>query len=282
MNTTGIFADIFSKLTDDVELLPALPEITQSIRKLTQDPDCTVKIAADLLKADPGLVAYVMRVSNSVRYMLGEPPRDIEAAVLRLGLSATANLATTYATRSMFVPSSPALKTMLLDCYERATKIAVLSYLLAKKINNIDADEAMLAGLLQDIALPPLLIRLSERPEIFEDAEKLNEAIDVLSPKINALVLRHWNFDEKLIDVVRTRKQWSRDEQENLDMSDVVLIARWYVSVEYDDGNLPDFSAIPAMKKLPADELTDDNLLKLLDESSQVIEELQQMLQCAA
>ena len=135
MSTSGIYADIYSSFVSDANLLPALPEITLTIRKKLRDPNCTNKLAADLLKSDPGLAAFIMRTSNSVRYMLRQPPGDIESAVLRLGLSTTLNLATTYATSSMFSVSSPGLKKILLKSYKDATKVAVLSYFLAEKVS---------------------------------------------------------------------------------------------------------------------------------------------------
>lgn len=283
MSTSGIYADIYSSFVSDTNLLPALPEITLTIRQKLRDPNCTNKVAADLLKSDPGLAAFIMRTSNSVRYMLRQPPGDIESAVLRLGLSATLNLATTYATSSMFSVSSPVLKKTLLKSYRNATKVAVISYFLAKKLPGFDPGKAMLAGLLQDIALPPLLTRLKNRPDIFNDKEKLLAAIDELSPLVNSLILELWGFDEEIIDVVRTRKQWHRNEKEELDLSDIVLVARWHSLMGTDEFSAcPSFLDMPVFNKLPCGQLEADNSLKLLVESRQEIDELQQTLCVAA
>lgn len=283
MNTSGIYADIYSSFVSDINLLPALPEITLTIRQKLRDPNCTNKVAADLLKSDPGLAAFIMRTSNSVRYMLRQPPIDIESAVLRLGLSTTLNLATTYATNSMFSVSSPVLKKTLLASYKNATKVAVLSYFIAEKLPGFDPGKAMLAGLLQDIALPPLLTRLQKRPDIFNDKERLLAAIDELSPVVNSLILELWGFDEEIIDVVRTRKQWQRNEKDELDLSDVVLIARWYSLMGTDEFfDCPSFLEMPVFQKLPSEQLDADNSLKLLVDSRQEIDDLQQTLCVAA
>lgn len=283
MNTSGIYADIYSSLASDTALFPVLPEITITLRKKLLDPECTIKSAVGMLKSDPGLVAFVMRISNSARYMLREPPRDLEAAVLRLGLKATASLATTYATHSMFTVSTPALKKRLFNSYTKATKVAVLSYLLAESLPGFDANKAMLAGLLQDIAIPPLLVRIADRPELFNDAVRQTDVIDKLSPVVNALILDHWGFDKQITDVVRTRKQWHRNEQDELDLADIVLIARWFAlmgTAEF--SNCPAIVDIPAIQKLPLTELTHDKSLRLLHESREEIEALQHTLQVAA
>ena len=283
MSTSGIYADIYSSFVSDANLLPSLPEITLTIRQKLRDPNCTNKVAADLLKSDPGLAAFIMRTSNSVRYMLRQPPSDIESAVLRLGLSTTLNLATTYATSSMFSVTSPALKKTLLVSYKNATKVAVLSYFLAERVPGVDSGKAMLAGLLQDIALPPLLTRLMKRPEIFNDNERRMAAIDELSPLVNSLILELWGFDEEIIDAVRTRKQWKRDENDKLDLSDIVLIARWYSLMGTEEfSTCPSFLEMPVFKKLPGEQLDADNSLKLLVDSRHEIDELQKTLCIAA
>ena len=283
MSTSGIYADIYSSFVSDANLLPELPEITLTIRQKLRDPNCTNKVAANLLKSDPGLAAFIMRTSNSVRYMLRQPPSDIEGAVLRLGLSTTLNLATTYATSSMFSVTSPDLKKMLLTSYKNATRVAVLSYFLAERIPGIDSGKAMLAGLLQDIALPPLLTRLKKRPEIFNDKERRLAAIDELSPLVNSLILELWNFDQEIIDVVRTRQQWQRNENDKLDLSDIVLIARWYSLMGTEEfSTCPSFLEMPAFKKLPCEQLEADNSLKLLVDSREEIDELHKTLCVAA
>ena len=247
------------------------------------DPECTIKAATGLLKSDPGLVAFIMRTSNSVRYLLRQPPRDLDAAVLRIGLTTTASLATAYATRSMFTISTPVLKKLMINSYQNATKVSILSYLLAEKLRGFDADTAMLAGLLQDIAIPPLLTRLVDRPEIFNNTKKRTDVINKLSPVVSALILKHWGFENKIIDVVRARKQWDRNERDELDMGDIVLIARWYAllgTAEFSD--CPPLSDIPAIQKFPSAELTHEKSLKLLEESRQEMKDLQQALQFAA
>lgn len=283
MTTSGVFAKIYMAVESDDSVLPALPEIIVSLRQKLNDPNCTIKIAADVLKTDPGLTAYIMRVSNSARYMFGSPPRDLEAAVMRLGLTTTANLATAHATKAMFHTTIPKVRKLMMSSYKNATKMSILCYLLADKLPGFNADEAMLAGLLQDIAIPPLLVKLAQRPEIFDDDIKRNQCIDELAPKVNALIMKHWGFNDEIIEVMRARKQWHRNEQATMEMADIVLIARWYSLMGTPAfSQCPPFEQIPALQKLPTSELTADHSLKLLEESRQQITDLENTLHAAA
>lgn len=283
MEIPGIYSEIYSSLESDLSSLPVLPEITLTIREKLNSPNCTNNIAANLLKSDPGLAAFIMRTSNSARYLLRHPPSDLESAVLRLGLSTTLSLATTYTTRSMFTETPPSCKALMRSGYKNATKVAVLSYFLADKIRGFDSGKAMLSGLLQDIALPLLLSKLVKRPEVFNDKQKLMSAIDQLSPLVNVLVLKQWGFDKEMISVVHSRKQWLRDENKDLDLADIVLIARWHSLMGTAEFTAcPALPEIPAFSKLPPEYLTAGNSLQLLADSQQEISQLQKVLCIAA
>ena len=279
MGTAGIYRDIYTSLASNESLFPSLPEITIRLRKTLNDPNCNIDAAAKLLQTDPGLSAFIMRMANSVRYLTRFPPKDIESALRRIGLSATSRLATTFAIRSSFETNSPVLKRLLVAAYRHATKVSVISYFLADRFSGFDASKAMLAGLLQDIALPPILLHLKERPDVFDDPVKRLEAVDQLAPLVGVLILKHWGFDEELIEVVRSRKQWLRDPGEEPDLSDIVLIARLHSLIgtpEFRD--CPTFDQVPAFHKLPLGELSPRQSLKMLEDSRDELAELERML----
>ncbi|MCB1856707.1 MAG: HDOD domain-containing protein [Gammaproteobacteria bacterium] len=279
MGTAGIYSEIFASLASNQSLFPSLPEITIRLRATLNDPRCDIASAAKLLKTDPGLSAFIMRIANSVRYMSRFPPKDLEAALRRIGLEAASRLATTFAIRSSFETSNPVLKSMLVASYRNATKVSVISYFLAERFSGFDPSKAMLAGLLQDIALPPILLRLSERPDVFEDAGKRLRAVDQLAPLVGVLILKNWGFDDELIEVVRTRKDWMRDPYESADLSDIVIIARLHSMIgtsEFTD--CPSFVQVPAFHKLPFGELTPGQSIKMLEDAQDELADIARLL----
>ncbi len=279
MGTAGIYSEIFASLASNQSLFPSLPEITIRLRATLSDPSCDITSAAKLLQTDPGLSAFILRIANSVRYMSRVPPKDLESALRRIGLEATSRLATTFSIRSSFETSNPALKKLLVNGYRQATKVSVISYFLAERFSGFDASKAMLAGLLQDIALPPILLRLSERPEIFNDPVKRTQGLDQLSPLVGVLILKNWGFDEELIEVVRTRKDWLRDPAATADLSDIVLIARLHSMIGTPEfAECPAFEEVPAFHKLPFGELTPGQSIKMLEDSRDELADLARLL----
>lgn len=279
VGTGGIYADIYKSLASNQSLFPSLPETTIRLGAILNDPNCDILAAAKLLRTDPGLSAFIMRIANSAGYMSRVPPKDLESALRRIGLVSASRIATTFAIRSSFETSNQLLKQLLIMEYRKATKVAVISYLIAGKIRGYDASKAMLAGLLQDIALPPILLRLAERPEIFADSQKRSHAIDQLAPLVGVLILKNWKFDEDFIEVVRSRKAWLRDSGQLTDMSDIVLIARMHSLIGTPAFmDCPSFQDVPAFHKLPVGELTPENSIKMLDSMHEEIGGLTKML----
>ncbi|MCB1850689.1 MAG: HDOD domain-containing protein [Gammaproteobacteria bacterium] len=274
----GIYSEIYTRLASNKTLFPALPETTIRLRETLNDPNCTIASAAKLLNMDPGLSTFILRIANSVRFMSLFPPKDLEGALRRIGLASATELATTFAIKGAFTTSSGALKSLMVESYRQATRVAIISYFLAAKVSKINPSKAMLAGLLQDIGLPLILLQLYERPEVFNDRKRRLEAVDQLAPMVGALILQHWGFNKEFIEMVRCRKQWQRDTGKKADLGDLLLIARIHASIGHEDfTDCPSIPDIPAFYKFPLGKLTPDQSLEILAEASEELDELQQM-----
>lgn len=278
-DTADIYSEIYNKLAENDSLFPAFPQTAMRIRDLINNDDCEFSDVATLLKADPALTALIMRAATSVRFLSLFPPKNIEAAISRIGLGTTSELVTAFALRSVFVSSSSELKTLLRDTYQQSTKIAILAYFLADKASKLSPSKAMLAGLLQDISLPPILLSLAKRPEIFNDLALRTQAIDHLAPKVGTLILKKWGFNKEMIEAVRSRKQWMRDTHKKPDLGDVILIARIHSMIGTPEINdCPSLPDIPAFGKFSLGELTPDQSLAILDDAKDEIAELNRLL----
>jgi len=278
-SAAGIYSEIFTHLASDESLFPVLPETTIRLRETFNDPNCNITSAAKLLNTDPGLSAFIMRIANSVRFMSLFPPKDLESALRRIGLATTAELATTFAIKAAFTTSSIKLKELFINCYRTSTRVAIISYFLAAKVSKLNPSKAMLAGLLQDISIPLILLHLSERPEIFNDPKSRAEAVDNLAPMVGVLILKKWGFSKELIEVVRSRKQWMRDPGKKADLGDILLIARIHSLIGSDEfHDCPSIVDLPAYHKLPLGQLTPDQSLTILEEAKDELEELRLML----
>jgi len=279
MTSNNIFLDIFKKILAGTVDLPSLPDAALKIRAAIQNPNNNIATIAKIVQMDPPLTAHLIQVANSPLYRTANKATDVSMAISRFGLEATRNIAVSFSLKSLFKSKSKILQKMLKRLWTESTQTAAISSVLATKSKKFDPDRAMLAGLLQDIGTLPVLAELSEHPELLVDSNQTEVLLLEYSPKVGAMLLKHWNFEEDIIEVAASKNQWQRKPNKEADLSDLVLIARYhtYIGKPFFK-NCPKVSEIPAFEKLGFDSLTPESSLSILEDARKDIGEIQSML----
>jgi HD-like signal output (HDOD) protein len=279
VNTSGIYASIYQNFISGKVRLPSLPDVVFRIRDAISDPNSNTEKVARIFQADPALTAYLVKVANSPFFLTRAPAKDIKMSVGRLGLRRTRDLVTSYVLRTLYEGDSKVLKRRLNEIRRQSIKTAAISYVLARSCAGFSPDRVMLAGLLQDIGAPAVLIELEKRPEIANDEDLTRAAVSKLSSMVGVLLLQYWKFEEDLIDVARSREDWMRDPQPQPEMADIVLIARLhsYIGTAL-MSSCPRINEVPAFAKMPLGEMTPGQSLQLVEAAHQEIIELERLL----
>ena len=274
----GLLARIVHDIFTDRANLPSMPDVALSIRRSMQQPNCSAASVARAIKTDPGTTAYLVRIANSALYRGAAAIEGIENAVVRLGLETTRNLVTAYAIRAMFNTKSSAINQVMQTNWRASAQRAALSSVIAAHCGTEDPDRAMLAGLLQDIGVLPLLRGIDVRG-LSPDIAQLENTLGAFASKVGVTLLEHWGFDEQMIEVARSRKDWWRDPQPSADLADIVLIARLHAAVGAQDMHeAPKINEVPAYGKLPLGDIGPDESLAFLREADAEVNELMQVL----
>jgi HD-like signal output (HDOD) protein len=276
---SGLFSTVYREILADRASLPSMPDVALRIRAAMQQPAYSAVTVARAVAADAGTSAYLVRIANSVLYGGVTPIQDIEGAVTRLGMETTRNLVTAHALRAMFKTRSPKLHKLMQDTWRQSARIAALSSVVATRCPGFSPDRAMLAGLLQDIGVLPLLNALEGRTQSLPEPDQIRSTIDTFASKIGAVLLEHWKFDEDFVEVARSRGDWWRNPSAEPDLADLVLVARLHNCVGTDQmSHLPLINETPAFLKLPLGEMNPDTSLAFLREAESDVQEVMQML----
>lgn len=276
---SGLFTKVYSQIMADRTSLPSMPDVALRIRAAMREPNHSAKTVARAIAADAGSSAYLVRVANSALYGGVKRITEIEAAIARLGMDSTRNLVTAYALRAMFQTRSLKLQKIMRDTWRQSARIAALSSVIAARCPGFSADRAMLAGLLQDIGVLPLLGVLENRKQPLPLPEQIHATLESFAPKIGGVLLAHWSFDEDFIEVARSRGDWWRNPGASADLADLVLVARLHHCVATDNKHeLPLMNETPAFLKLPLGEMNPDASLSFLREAESDIQEVLTML----
>lgn len=274
----GLLARIAHDILTDRANLPSMPNVALSIRRSMRQPDCSAASVARAIKSDPGTTAYLVRIANSALYRGAAAIEGVENAVVRLGLETTRNLVTAYALRAMFRTKSEAVNQVMQTTWRASALRAALSSVIATHCRAGDPDRAMLAGLLQDIGILPLLRAVDARG-LQPDIAQLENTLGAFAGKVGVMLLENWGFEEDMIEVARSRKDWCRDPGPNADLADIVLIARLHAGVGTPEMHeAPRINAVPAYGKLPLGDVGPDESLAFLREADAEVRELMQIL----
>ena len=260
-------------------VLPSLPEIIVRVRQAVNDDDVNLGDVVKLIQLDPSLTVRLVQIANSPLYRSPHPVENCLMAVNQLGLKTTRDLVTCLVLNNIFNTKNKLLHSKVQKLWQHSCHVAAIASTIAKITPNLHEDTALLAGLLHDIGVLPILHYASEFPEIIESEEKLNFVIQELRGELGRKILEKWNFDPALSDVAQQVENWLREGAENADYVDVVIVAHIhsYFGKE-SDIDFPNLLSIPAFLKLGLSKLGPDASLEVLFEAEQGIQKIMSML----
>ncbi len=276
---SGLFARAYRDIMTDRARLPSMPDVAIRLRAAMQRDDHSPATVARVVQADASTSAYLIRVANSPIYRGVKAVDDIETGIKRLGMRTTRNLVTAHSMRAMFSTRSAGLGQLMQNTWRQSARTAAFASILSRRYKIFEPDRAMLAGLLQDIGVLPLLRSLENEKRYLADAARLTPSINKFAPQVGAALLKHWGFDEALQEVARCRLNYARDTAPEPDLTDLITVARALASV----GGTPDsepigLEEIPAFQKLPLGDLTVEDTLRLLLSGDADVREVMQLL----
>ena len=260
-------------------ILPSLPEIVIRVRQAVNDDNADLGSIVKLIQADPTLTARLVQIANSPLYRTGQPVENCLMAVNRLGLSTTRDLVTCLVVNNVFNIENKLLYNRVQKLWKHSCHVAAIASIIAKVTPNLHEDKALLAGLLHDIGVLPILHYAAEYPDIINSDDKLDFVIQELRASLGKQILKEWNFDMELSDVSAEAENWSHDHEQVADYIDVVIVAQlhsFFGTQEQD--NMPPLLSIPAFQKLSLSKMGPDASLEVLFEAEQDIRKMMSML----
>ena len=181
-----------------------MPETTTRVLRVVNDPSCNLIALSKLITQDAALAGSIMKAVNSSFYSLESKVTRLDRAVTYLGLRTVKEITLSAAVGTMFKPAKLG-KYDARSLWDHSVGVAILARELAVVSKCCDTEEAFLAGILHDIALP--LLAQSEPAKLatlFAEAEDAQIAFPELEWKT-------FNFDHTQLGA-RLASQWALAE----------------------------------------------------------------------
>lgn len=245
--------DIIDAIKSDRLILPTLPEAALRVREVADDPEADMDQLSDVIGTDAALSARIVRVANSPLMRANKAIEDIKAAVMRLGIQYTCNIATGLAMQQMFQATSDLVDSRLRDTWNRSSEIAGICHVLCRHYTKLRPDQATLAGLIHRIGVLPILTYAEEHPSLLKDSLTLDRVIFQLQGAIGDLILKTWDFPAEIAKVPSQHMKFTR-EAEQADYADIVTVAmlQSYLGTDTALGRV-DYHKVTAFNRLGMD-----------------------------
>lgn len=269
------FKHFYRHFMDGELKIPNFPDIALKLRQAIQQ-DYQVADIVKIVNLDPVISAKLIQVVNSPVYRPETPISNCFDAINRLGLTTTRNLVTAFSMKNLSLSQShnKTTKKLLQHNWLQSIKVSSISHTLAQLTKKVDPDEALLAGLLHNIGVLPILAFADSMPEGAYHLDDIDSCINEIQGQIGSIILNEWGFPNNLKQIPLQSANWFTNTSEELNLNDIVLLAKYHHFLSTPgSAELPLLIALPAFQKLEHQPLTPEMSLQILDDAKQQIAE---------
>ncbi len=275
-----LLQDCYRFMQADKLVLPTLPDIAFKIRRSINDEHISTTNIARIVQMDPAITAKLIQVANSPMYAGRRKIESCPEALTRTGLKAAQNIITTIAMKAVFNAHSPVIRKKMTDLWTHSSYVAAISAVIAQKTPGFDPDRAMLAGLIHDIGIVPILAYADNIPETVDSPQNLRETVRKLRIPIGLQIIRKWDFPADFEAVINHAEDWNYNSENSANYADIVMIAQLHSYIGLvDSKKMPRLDSLPAYKKLVAGHMDADVSINILDSAKYEIEQIRALLQ---
>lgn len=258
--------------------LPSFPDVATRVRRALTNEQVDVDHVVRIISAEPALAARLLQLANSVALNpSGKRISELRSAVSRIGFNMARSAAIAFAMSQLRrAEAYKGVGEALAELWEESAHIAAMSHVVAKRFSQVNADTAMLAGLLLGVGKLYLLTRTVRFPAVLADAGTYQRLVSEWHCRLSQAILRNWEVSEEVIEAVAAAENLAREHDGTTDLIDVLCIASALVSFGPDPraGEML-FLGTPAARRMKLDAAA---CSAALEESQAAIASLRQAL----
>lgn len=246
---------------------PSFPDAAFKIRKAIEQ-DCETEDLVKIVNMDSVISAKLIQIVNSPFYMPMMPISNCFDAINRLGRKTTRDLVTIFSMKNLIRSDHATIKKLIQQAWLQSVKVSSISFILAKLIKSVDPNEALLAGLLHNIGVLPILSFADKQPSDSYQPGDIDLCIDEVQGQVGTFILEEWEFPESLKPIPLLAAGWQTDGPGKFGLIDIIILAKYHFLLD-PPGNkkLPQISALPSYQKLEDAQLTPEMSLQILHDA---------------
>jgi HD-like signal output (HDOD) protein len=258
--------------------LPSFPDVAIRVRRVLADEDVSAKDVVRVVGSEPALAARIMQMANSAALgHVGKPIADLRAAITRIGFNLVRSAAISFAMSQ--VRRAENLKSLggsLQSHWEHSSLVAAFSHVVARRLTKVNADTALLAGLLHGVGKLYILTQAVRHPALFNDQAAYFEVERDWHVSIAKALLETWQIPEDIVAAVEGHEDTTREHEGPPDLTDVLTVGSLLATFHaYPDTLELNLQGVRACERMRLDRKA---LETLVSESEKDVASLRQML----
>jgi HD-like signal output (HDOD) protein len=206
--------------------LPAYPDVATRVRKALADDNVRAEQIARVVGSEAGLAARVMTLANSAALNRGgKNVTELKTAINRIGQNNVRTAAVAFAIAQLRRASE--LKHIISDLeklWNQATMVSALARTIASRTPGINADEALLTGLIHNVGKIYILARAYKHSELFADSAAMGMIMRDWHANIGKAIIENWGFAAHIAEAVGTQEEFDRIAGQ-ADLGDVLTVS---------------------------------------------------------
>jgi len=212
--------------------LPGFPEVALRVRQVLSRDNVSIDEVVRVVSAEPSLAVRLLQLANSVALNPGRQRiTTLRTAVARVGFSLARTATIAFAMSQMRRAEAwRELSVRFRQIWEQSARLAATSFVVARQLGRLDADQALLAGMLQAVGKPFVLIRISRFPTLLADPVIATEVEQVWQGRAVRALLVRWDLPQEVLDAASADPADARVEGLP-SLTDVLNVARHLVQV---------------------------------------------------
>ncbi len=238
---------LYERFLKDAGALPPMPEASLRLRQLLTNDAPSHEQATALLENFPNPAEHLMEFAALPLLGHIQPGSRLLDVVRQLDSRRLVNLVLAFELHHVFEGDEPSLRKVFNKRWHLSLQRAAVSAGLAQHLPHLEEEDALLAGLLQDIGSLPLLRELHQWPQVSRLEVDLQRLCEQLSAEVGVLLLSAWKLPANLQDCARLRRDWCRQHKGPVDLADVVQVASQLLEEPRNDDRL---ARLPAYQRM--------------------------------
>ncbi|MCH9695771.1 MAG: HDOD domain-containing protein [Gammaproteobacteria bacterium] len=232
----------------DLEL-PMFPDSVIRIQQAFRAKEVSIDEIVLIISSDAALAARVLQLANSAAIRGSREITDVRQAIIRIGNQLVQSSAVSFALRQAEQNAglSPDARTALKAIWGDSVELAARCYVIAKTYTKLNANEALLTGLLSVLGRLYIFMKSQNHSDIaYAELESITAD---WHPAISKAIAESWNMSDELIEALETQLETNPDLRESASIAEVLSSSK--LILEHEQSGTPlDASEYPLLQRL--------------------------------